>query len=105
MRSTLSLLLVLLLAAPALADTVVLRDGRQVSGKVREEKNEIVVKQKLGEVRFAKELVARIDQDDRWSELERKQRDLATGTADDRYRLGVWCRDNGFPDEARAAFL
>jgi hypothetical protein len=102
----LALVLLALALAPARADTVVLTDGRQVSGRTSEEGDSIVVQQKFGEVRFPKALVAKIvKEDDLYSQLERKQKDLANGTADDRYTLGVWCREKGLDAEARSAFL
>lgn len=100
----LALSILLIIGTPALADTVVLRDGRKVVGNVSFEKNEVVVKQKLGEVRVARAEVERIDTDDDFSELARQKDKLANGSAEDRYRLGVWCRDHGFQDDARAAF-
>jgi hypothetical protein len=93
-------------ARHACADTVFLTDGRRVQGRSSIEGDEVVVQQKFGEVRFARALVSKIvKEDDVYSELERKQKDLGAGTADERYSLGVWCREKGFDAEARAAFL
>ena len=70
---------------PVRADTVVLTDGRQVQGRTREEGDELVVQQKFGEVRFARSLVLRVvKEDDVYSQLERKQKELGEGTADER---------------------
>src|SRR2546423_269735 len=90
----------------ARADNVVLRDGRQVQGISSEQGDEIIVKRKHGEVRFPKGDVLRIEkEDDVYSQLERKQKELGQGTAEERYQLGAWCRDHAFESEARDAFL
>lgn len=94
------------LTAPALADTVVLRDGRRLQGRTETVGDELVIRQKHGEVRVAKADIVRIEhEDDVYSQLERKQRELGSGTADERYTLGVWCRDNHMDSEGRTAFL
>jgi hypothetical protein len=108
MRARIAPLLVALLAvsAPAFADTVVLRDGRRLQGRTESVGDEIVIRQKHGEVRVAKADIVRIEhEDDVYSQLDRKQHDLGNGTADERYTLGVWCRDNHLDTESRAAFL
>lgn len=100
-----AVLALLAVAGPARADTVVLVDGRQVQGRTREEGDELVVQQKFGEVRFPRAQVVRVvKEDDVYAQLERKQKELADGTADERYSLGVWCREKGLDGEARVAF-
>ena len=95
----------LLAPTPARADTVILRDGRRIVGRTSEDKGELVIRQKLGEVRVKKGEVLRIEQgDDVWSEAERMKEKLGRGTAPERYELGVFCRERGLEDDARAAF-
>jgi hypothetical protein len=106
MRSRIATALLIAFASTALADVVVMKDGRQLQGRSTIEGDEVVVRQKHGEVRVAKADVLRIDhEDDVYSQLERKEKDLANGTADERYELGVWARDHKLDDEARSAFL
>ena len=106
MRSLLASLLVLSAAGVALADVVVMKDGRQLQGRSTVEGDEVVIRQKHGEVRVPRDEVLKIErQDDVYSQLARKEKELAGGTADDRYQLGVWARDHKLDDEARAAFL
>jgi hypothetical protein len=90
----------------ARADTVVLTDGRTVQGRTSYEGDELVVQQKFGEVRFPRALVAKIvKEDDVYAQLERQQRELGSGTAEQRYALATWCREKGLDAEARTAFL
>ncbi len=106
MRSRFAAVLVMAFTSTALADVVVMRDGRQLQGRSSIEGDEVVVRQKHGEVRVAKADVLRIDhEDDVYSQLERKEKDLANGTADERYELGVWARDHKLDEESRSAFL
>jgi hypothetical protein len=108
MRARLSLLAILIAAATssARADVVVLRDGRQLQGRTSSEGDELVIRRKHGEVRVKKAEVLRIDkEDDVYSQHERKSKELGSGTADERYQLGVWSRDHGLDAEARTAFL
>jgi hypothetical protein len=94
-----------LLAAPALADEVLLKNGRTLEGKVTES-GETVLFEKAGlrmelrrdevsEIRkspSAKEEYAR-----RTAALEK-----AKPSAEDHHRLGLWCATKGLKDEARA---
>ncbi len=99
--------LALLLAVSSVrADTVVMKDGRQLQGRSSIEGDQVVVKSKYGEVKVPKDDVLRIDrEDDVYSQYARKEKELGNGTADERYQLGVWARDNKLDDEAKAAFL
>src|SRR5947209_2784071 len=102
----LSVALVVALASVAFADTVIMKDGRELQGRSTIEGDEIVVRQKHGEVRVLRADVLRVDrEDDVYSQYEKKEKDLASGTADERYQLGVWARDHKIDDEARTAFL
>src|SRR5262249_53435898 len=94
MRYLLASLLVLAAAGVASADVVIMKDRRQLQGRSTIEGDEVVVRQKHGEVRVARADVLRIDrEDDVYSQLAKKEKDLANGTADERYQLGVWARD------------
>src|SRR5581483_1205326 len=105
-RLAASLVLLLALGSVARADIVHLTDGRKVQGRTSVEGDELVVEQKFGQVRFPRSLVLKIEkEDDVYAQLERKQRELGRGTAEERYALGVWCREKGLDAEARVAFL
>lgn len=101
-----ALLAGLALTSGARADIVTLNDGRVLEGSVTVSGTSVVVRQRLGEVRVRMEQVLRIVETvDPWDDLERLRKELAAGTADERYRFAVFCRDNDFQDEARRAFL
>ena len=94
------------LATPAWADVVVLRDGRRVEGAVSRDGNELVVQGRLGAVRFPIDDVREVEEsEDLWDRLRHLRLELGQGTADERYRFGVFCRENGFDDDAQEAFL
>jgi hypothetical protein len=94
------------LATPARADVVTLADGRVLEGSVRHEGATVIIRHKLGEVRVdAGQVVKIVETEDPWDELERLRGELSRGTADERYRFAVFCREHGFDDEARRAFL
>ena len=93
-------------AGAARADVVTLRDGRTLEGSVTHEGEVVVVRHRFGEVRVPAAEVAQVeDTPDAWDELLRLRAELAGGTADQRYRLAVFCREHGFEDDARRAFL
>ena len=95
-----------LLAVPARGDVVHLTDGRRLEGAVSVEGGAVVVRHRWGQVRVERAEVERIEEtDDPWDQLERLRRELAQGTADERYRFAEWARGQGFQDEARKAFL
>ncbi len=105
-RSIPCLALTLALAAAAQADVVKTRDGRRLEGSISRDGDVLVVRQRFGEARVpAKEVLEIVDTPDAWDELERLRRELSRGTAEERYRFAVFCRDHGFEDEARRAFL
>lgn len=108
LTSTLSLFLLagLLISSPASADVVHLRDGRTLEGSVIRAGDTLIVRRKLGSSHVHLSDVARIEETtDRWDEIERLRGQLANGTADERYRFGVWCRDHDFKEEGQRAFL
>lgn len=94
------------LGLTASADVVLLRDGRRLEGAVSQDGDDIVVRLKLGETRVKKsdvlKIVDTLDARDEYAALAKK---LAGGTADERYRLGVFARKKGLEPEARKAFL
>lgn len=89
-----------LLAAAALAGrlgNVILKDGTRLRGDITESPTEIIVRNSAGEVRLARDKVARIEylaaplpieQD-----YEARRRVLAPSDVDGHYALAEWCRE------------
>lgn len=98
--------LLALLAGPASADIVTLADGRVLEGSVTVSGTTVIIRHRLGEVRVDRSQIVKVEEtDDVWDQLDRLRAELAQGTADERYRFAVFCRENGFADDARKAFL
>jgi hypothetical protein len=101
------LLLIALVNAPviAMADIVVMQDGRVLKGQVELAGKELVIKGPYGSVRVLKSKV----KDWKTSSPEeaafaKLKAQLGQGTADERYRLGVFARNKRLSDKARKAF-
>lgn len=93
-------------AALARADVVTLADGRVLEGSVTTSGTTVIIRHRLGEIRVDRAQVVKIEEtEDAWDVLERLRAELASGTADERYRFAVFCRENGFALEAQRAFL
>lgn len=84
----------LLLAAPAVADEVVLRNGSVFSGVVREEGGRVTIQMDYGSMTFRKIDVREIRKtDDPLKELDAKVE--AASTAKEYFELSLWARDRG----------
>lgn len=93
-------------ASAARADVVTLADGRVLEGSITTSGTTVTIRHRLGEVRVDRsQIVKVVETEDAWDALERLRAELALGTADERYRFAVFCRDSGFADEAQRAFL
>lgn len=93
-------------SSPTWADVVRLVDGRVLEGSVTPDGEYLVIRHRFGEARVHKSDVLKIeDTRDAWDQLERLRAELANGTADERYRYATFARENGFPAEAKHAFL
>ena len=103
MRHPCFLVALLLLALPAGADELILRNGSVFRGVVRQEGRTVKVTMENGSVTFqiwqVKEM--RITGDP-LRDYKRKK-DAATSAAD-WFELGAWARDNGLPGRAKEAF-
>ncbi len=97
-------ILLALLGSLALADVVVLKDGRRIEGKVvRKTETEIVVETAVGEMKFprseVKEIIEKKTRDEEYEErLE------ACESAEDFYQLGRWCQRNRLKRRAEKLF-
>ena len=98
-RIALSVLTVLGLACPALADEVVLRNGHKVTGIQREEKDRIVVETGYGTVSYPRDQVVSVTIGEtpmhaypvRLAEIEKST------NAADYAKLAAWARENRMP--------
>ena len=106
MRFMLIFTLCLLFAAPVLADTVVLKDGGRVVGKVTVTKFDVVVDIRPGmRVSFPKDQVKQIIFEDTPREVFRqKLAKLDPKDAAGHYSLGMWAKENGLKEEAKLCF-
>jgi hypothetical protein len=92
-------LAVLLLATPALADEVVLRNGSVFTGVVQEEGDRVTIRMDYGTMSFRKIDVREIRRtDDPLKELE--VRTLKASEPKDYYELALWARDRGLKGRA-----
>ena len=97
-------LLLLALPLSARADVVVTRDGRCLEGKVVEESAQgLVVETPFGRINLARAEVVSIERGPSPRERYEARRASAKG-AEDRYRLGLFCREKGLSKEARQEF-
>lgn len=93
-------------AATARADVVTLADGRVLEGSISTSGTTVIIRHRLGEVRVDRSQVVKVEEtEDAWDVLERLRGELASGTADERYRFAVFCREQRFDLEAQRAFL
>ena len=105
-RSALLFAVLLLFPGFASADVISLNDGRVLEGSVTPDGDYMVIRHRFGEVRVHKSAVLKIeDTRDAFDQLSKMQAELGTGTADERYRLAAFARENGFEAEAKQAFL
>lgn len=96
----------LLLGLPAWADTVTLKDGRKLVGKVvTEGEEEIILVHRFGEIPIRRSEIASWEKGPTPEEV---YRDRAAALADDdlegRLRLARWCLENDLDREARWEF-
>src|SRR5688572_23977397 len=92
-------LAVLLLAAPAAADEVILRNGSSFSGIVREEGDRVTIQMDYGTMTFRKIDVREVRKsDDPLKELEVKA--LTVTTPKEHFELALWARDRGLQGRA-----
>lgn len=89
-----SVLALLLLAAPALADEVVLRNGSVFSGVVLEQGDRVTIQMDYGSMTFRKIDVREVRKtDDPLKELDAKTE--AASTAKEFFELSLWARERG----------
>lgn len=107
MRHSLGLLLpllLLLLARPAPADVLVLADGRRIEGTiVRETTAEVEIRTAFGTFGFKRSEIVEIERGKTREELY-GERLAACETAEDFYRLGLWCEENRLKRRAEKIF-
>lgn len=93
--SAMAWLMVCVLAAPALADRVTLKDGRTFEGAVKEAEGRIVIEMAHGSVSFPLTEVSGVEHMPTPAEtLEASLTRIDRTDADAVYQLAVWARDN-----------
>lgn len=100
------LLLVLLVAAvalPALADEIVLNDGRKLEGKiVKESDKEVEIKTRFGNVKVDRRQIESIEYKESADDLyQEKIESLDRSDPDAIFDLAMWCKENGKKGEYR----
>lgn len=98
-------LLACLLALPAAADEVVLRNGARFSGVVTREAGRVHVRLDAGELSFAAVDVAsvRLDESDPFNEAERRAMEASTAQAC--HEAAVFAAEKGLPQKAQELHL
>jgi hypothetical protein len=93
--------LVFLISAAALADTVHLKDGGTISGKVEEKAGEVIITIRPGmTVSVKKDEVKKIVREETIQETYQKRlAQLKQNDAEEYYQLALWCKENGLRDE------
>jgi hypothetical protein len=106
MRLSVVIVFCLLAAGLAFADTVVLKDGGKVVGKVTVTRTEVVVNIRPGmTVSFPKDQVKQIvfEKTPR-EEFEERFKKLAADETAGFYSLGLWAKEEGLKEEAKQCF-
>lgn len=102
-KNLLPLLLVLLLAASALADVVVTRDGRRIEGTVvAETATEVRIRTRLGEISVPRADVVSIERG-KSRRQEYDERFAAARSAEEFCALGLWADEKKMRQDARRA--
>ena len=87
------------------ADTVYMKDGRKLEGKVLEAGEKVRLKMKFGVAVLKPVDILRMEREvDKGQEYQEKASQLSDGDADGHYELGIWCKANGLRAEARREF-
>ncbi len=95
----------LLLALPAAADTVRLKNGSTLEGKVIVDGDSVVVEMDFGRVTVKKTDIAKITYDvSPLQELEKKLAETKSDDAEALYKLGVWARERELEVNAKELF-
>lgn len=96
-------LLLLLLCLPALADVLLLKDGRRFEGTVKKETSkEVVFTTEFGDLTFKMSEVSKIEKG-KTKNQEFNERYKAAKTAKEFYELGVWADENRMRTNAKRA--
>ena len=96
----------LIVAVPAFADIIHLKDGGQIEGKViSESETEVQLATKYGVQSIPMEQVKSIEKTPTIREIYRRKLDeLQSDEPDSHYQLGLWCKEQGLDSEAKLQF-
>ncbi|MFH1421308.1 MAG: DUF1570 domain-containing protein [Planctomycetota bacterium] len=98
------ILLVIAASSVSLAETIYMKNGRKIEGQViKETMDKLIVKTKFGEVELDKMEIDRIDREKSPVELY-EEKAKKCGTADEHYKLAVWCKENSLEREMNKEF-
>jgi hypothetical protein len=90
------LLFLFILVATIDAETVHLKDGRVIKGRiVREDADSITLGQPLGEITFKKADVTKVTKDESELEYERKVKESPPKTSEEHRNVAAWCKEKG----------
>jgi len=93
------------LASVALGDVVYLKNGGSIEGQVVPTDDGVILKLPAGELRIAKDAIARIEtKPSPLDEYQKRLADLDKGNAEAQYKLGLWARANGLKHQAKRHF-
>ncbi|MFP4105564.1 MAG: hypothetical protein ACLFVU_05660 [Phycisphaerae bacterium] len=105
-RATLSFLLVAFLAGTALADRIVLADGRTFTGTVKVADGVVRIEMAYGTFEFPRSKVTRIELGDTpETELAKKLVDVSEDDAAGMAAVAQWAEQNDLPRQARELYL
>ncbi|HUU57922.1 MAG TPA: hypothetical protein VMZ50_00145 [Phycisphaerae bacterium] len=104
-RAWVSICVVGLLAATAVADTVVLKDGRTFTGTVTVEADAVLITVEYGSLRFGKDEVARIEiKDTPGAKLAKKLQAIDKDDPEELYAVAQWAAENALSEQAQELY-
>ena len=81
------------MGSAAMADEVILKNGRVIEGDVVELPDKIRIRVEQGALTIQRDQVERVILKESWLSIYReKEVEVEDGSAGDHYRLGIWCR-------------
>ncbi|MHC4473522.1 MAG: hypothetical protein ACYS99_21475, partial [Planctomycetota bacterium] len=104
---SLALLLLLILGAPAIGDTIYLKNGAKFEGKlVKETATEVIFKVKgMGTQTFKKKDVLKVEKgESAFDVYEKRRKAIKPDDSNGLFELGAWCEENALRKEARACY-
>jgi len=100
-----TLILIILCASSVLGDVVVMKDGRELEGKIlKETKDSVTLGMKYGEIEVQRSRISEIRRGaTALDEYEQKDRNVEE-TPEARYAFGQWCEEKDLREEAKMQY-